>query len=280
MNSTPGWVWTNAGSSNISAGNDVIEISMPWSALGVALPKRMRFTVMIAQNSGGDTKDVGGANALDCITWTAGNTWAEVSDTVIDYYFDVWFGSGGNPFSPILISEVHYYTPDDANREWIQITNVSGGSLALPGYKLGDAETKGETGEGMKMFPSGMIANGSSVVAARRAAGFASMGYGCLADYEFNNTDGTPDMATYSWGTGSVDLDNGGEEVLSSTNGTQSSTPSRGVEAPIQGSTCTAAGRMAPAWRGATTWACPTPAMRPPISPSRAARPAHIPCRG
>lgn len=220
----PGWTWTGAGSSYISADNDAIEISMPWSALGVTLPARLRFTVLIAQHDGsGGVRDVGYADALDALTWaggTGGSTWPDeinTGDDRIDYYFDVWFASGGNPYSPLLITEV-YYDPAGAepDREWIQIVNVSGVSISLSGYKIGDEETKGGTGEAMKQFPGGSIADRDSVVIANRATAFNELGYGCPPDYELNDTDSTPDMTNYAtWTNGTtLALSNTADEVL------------------------------------------------------------------
>ncbi len=218
------WAWTNAGSSYISAGNDAIEISMPWSALGVTLPARLRFTVMIAQHDGsGGVREVGYADALDALTWaggTGGSTWPHElneTDDTIDYYFDVWFTASGNPYSPLLITEV-YYDPigADPGREWIQIVNVSGMTIDLAGYKIGDEETKGGTGEGMKRFPSGSITDRGSVIIANQATEFNGLYYGCNPDYELNDTNATPDMTNYAtWTSGTtLALANAGDEIL------------------------------------------------------------------
>ncbi len=48
----PAWNWTNAGTSYISAADDTIEISMPWSALGVTPPGKLRFTVFVGEHAG------------------------------------------------------------------------------------------------------------------------------------------------------------------------------------------------------------------------------------
>ncbi len=214
------FTWSSTGTSYISSANDTIEISMPWTSLGVTLPKRLRFTVMIAQNNGGGTREIGDgsiSDALDAVTWIGPNTWNEVSDGVINYFFDVWFTPAGEPYPPLLISEA-YYDPSgtEPNEEWIQITNVSGETIDLSGYKVGDEETRGG-GEGMKQFPSGTVADRASVVVANRATAFDALGYGCSSapEYELLNTDATPDMLPYGvWGDGSASLANTGDEVL------------------------------------------------------------------
>ncbi len=222
------WTWTIAGSSYISDANDVIEISMPRTALGVSWPATLRFTVIVCQHDGsGGITDINGADsdALDCVTnygnpGLTSNTWAEVSDGDVDYYFDVYFNPSGEPFPPLLISEVlydHSTGGTDTNYEWVQIYNATGSSISLEGWKVGDEETVDST-EGMYSFPGtpGSIAAGAYMVIAGRANEFS---YSCTPDFEF--IDGTavpdpPDMVrdTTLWSTGSWGLGNGGDEVL------------------------------------------------------------------
>ncbi|MBK8267065.1 MAG: hypothetical protein IPK83_01660, partial [Planctomycetes bacterium] len=101
----------------VSDVNEVIEISLPWSELGLAGPPAtaLRFTVAnFSSETNDDTRDLGGSgisNALDCITnfgnpGTFSNTWDEVSDGRVDYFFDVYFESDGDVYPPLLISEV------------------------------------------------------------------------------------------------------------------------------------------------------------------------------
>lgn len=200
----PAWNWSSTGSSSISAADNTVEIAMPWSALGVAAPARLRFTVMVAQNDNGGTRDVGASDALDAVTWTGGNTWNEVGDGVIDYYFDAWFNAAGEVYSPLLITAVLVNGLGSPECEWVRLTNVAGVSLPLNNYKIGDEETKGST-EGMEMFGDVTIGGGSILVAtdwAKCACSFAP-------DFEVAT------MTNYSaWASGSFALSNSSDEVL------------------------------------------------------------------
>jgi len=222
------WAWTNAGSSYISDTNDVIEISMPRTALGISWPATLRFTVIVCQHDGsGGIQDINGgdSDALDCVTnygdpGSTLNTWSEVSDGVVDYYFDVYFNTSGEPFPPLLINEVYYDTiGTDSDEEWVQIYNTTGSSISLNGWKVGDAETVDETGEGMRRFPDGYsIASDDFVIVAQKNTGFVALGYPCSADFELVNSDAIPDMIAYTAWTGgsagTVALSNTADEVL------------------------------------------------------------------
>lgn len=84
------------GSAAISMENDLIELSIPWSALSASSGPgdTLRFTVSTHRTNAADNVwyTMGGASGnsiLDAITTVAGNTWSEVSDSDIDYYFDI-----------------------------------------------------------------------------------------------------------------------------------------------------------------------------------------------
>jgi len=92
----------------VNLSNNAIEIRIRWSLIGISDPSKatLRFEVITARgwsnydgNEGG-AWDIGGASdALDCITTTGPNTWDEVGDGVVDYYFDIAFA--GTPPQPI-----------------------------------------------------------------------------------------------------------------------------------------------------------------------------------
>lgn len=98
-----------AGHSYISSTNNLIEISMPWSSLGIdpSTSPTVRFEVASFSNDGsGGVQDIGGSSisdALDVVTDYAisgggTNTWDEVKDDQdIDYYFDIQFSTSGEP---------------------------------------------------------------------------------------------------------------------------------------------------------------------------------------
>jgi hypothetical protein len=215
-----GWTWHNAGSSFISDGNDAIEIGMPCTDLGISYPAAVRFTVIVGQHDGsGGIVNVGDAsisNALDAVTnygdpGSTSNTWAEVGDGQVDYYFDVYFDPNGEAISPLLIGEV-IYDPStggtDTNWEWAQIYNIWPDSIPLANWKIGDEEVVNST-EGMYILPSGTIDSASFRVAAYSAATFDTLGYGCTADFDLSG------LSRYTaWSSGTWGLGNSGDEVL------------------------------------------------------------------
>lgn len=115
----------------------------------------------------------------------------------------------------LVVSEVLYDGASEPADEWIEIYNLSGSTIDLSNYKVGDEETSGG-GEGMMQFPSGAsIGAGGVAVIANDATAFAAT-YGFNPDYEMSSTDpNVPDMLSYSaWASGSVYLSNGGDDVL------------------------------------------------------------------
>jgi hypothetical protein len=117
----------------------------------------------------------------------------------------------------LLISEV-LYDPiygTDPSGEWFEIYNPNNQAVNLACLKVGDEELRG-AGEGMLTFPNGaLLDSGAVVVVANRSAVFAPV-YGFKPDWEIVDTDDSvPDMLRYNtWGTGSVNLSNSGDEIL------------------------------------------------------------------
>jgi len=94
-----GWVdqATSDDTQAISAQNETIEFRVGWARLGVSPPCTLRFTVIThRQNTDDNSVDISNtSDALDAITTTGPNTWNEVQDQIVDYYFDVSFASNG-----------------------------------------------------------------------------------------------------------------------------------------------------------------------------------------
>lgn len=115
----------------------------------------------------------------------------------------------------LVISEVMYNpSGTEPDGEWIELYNLSGATIGLAGYKIGDEETSG-SGEGMMQFPGGSIAAGATVVVANKASTFFSA-YGFNPGYELVDTDPTvPEMTKYlAWASGSISLANTSDELL------------------------------------------------------------------
>jgi hypothetical protein len=116
----------------------------------------------------------------------------------------------------LLISEVGYNpSGSEPDAEWIEIYNPDSNTTNLEGFKLGDEETQGNA-EGMLLFPPGAtIAPGQIILVANLASTF-SLTYGFNPDFEMRESDpNVPNLTKYSsWGSGSVSLNNLGDEVL------------------------------------------------------------------
>jgi hypothetical protein len=118
----------------------------------------------------------------------------------------------------ILISEIYYDTTVTVEGdEFIELFNTSSSNINLfsQEYKLGDEETRG-AGEGMYKFPdSSIIEKQKYIVVAKSAVAFEAT-FNFKPDFEFTPTDDSvPDMIKYnSWATGSLGLNNDGDEVL------------------------------------------------------------------
>ena len=101
LNTTGYWsdnsTFTSSLQSNCSASENLWEIQMPISALGLTWPAASGtydFAIAVfCHDSGGGICDVGGSSdAMDVVTSTSGNTWNEVSDGSLDYNFTMGFG--------------------------------------------------------------------------------------------------------------------------------------------------------------------------------------------
>ncbi|MBN1424715.1 lamin tail domain-containing protein [Candidatus Fermentibacteria bacterium] len=223
------------GAEAISGSTDVMEFSVPWSSLdGVMLPATLRFTVAAFRtNTSDNTWDTGGSsvsNALDAVTNyndpgdVTSNTWAEVSDQVVNYYFDVFFEFNGEPGPPVVVAQVLYDpATTEPNNEFYRLYNrspwaVSMGNHGVTGYKIGDEETIGG-GEGMRAIPPGYgnVPPGGYLTIACTAADLLT-NYGITADLEqaYGSDDpGVVNLTTYpTWATGSINLSNSGDEVI------------------------------------------------------------------
>ncbi len=211
-------------------GADGVEMFIPWTALGLSAPPTtpLRFTVATFRSqSSDDTVDIGGSgvsNALDAVSdyglpraSAHPNTFTEVTDQVINYYADVYFGTSGEVYAPLMVTR---FVADAAastvgGNEWVAVRNMTPGALSLGAFRIGDEETVAGT-EGMYAFPATTLAAGATFIIAASGSHYAAR-YGRPADAEFATTAGdtTPDMTrSTAWGTGTFGLANAGDEIL------------------------------------------------------------------
>jgi len=202
----------------------VIEVSVPWSALGRPGPPvtPVRFTIALFASAANDSvlaaDTTGASNAIDVLSdydapGTSPNTSSEVADGVVDDWRDLYFSSLGEVYAPILLSQIYY--GGGANDEWVELVNATPGVVSLGSFKEGDEETPGGN-EGMGLLPASSLGAGQTFVVARDGSTFLAQ-HGFHADVEALGSDpATPDLTPFSaWASNiATRIKNGGDELL------------------------------------------------------------------
>ncbi|MGB9872890.1 MAG: hypothetical protein ACPLYD_14690, partial [Anaerolineae bacterium] len=154
------WNASYVGTAVISDAAETIEGAIPWSALGFSAPPTLplRFTVATFRAAtNDDTWDISEASdALDAITTQSGNTWNEVQDGVVDYYFDVYFEPDGDPTSPLQVNEAFVNaqgTTTEEPNEYIELYNPAQYLAYLDGLILTDEGHQSTINEAAYQFP-------------------------------------------------------------------------------------------------------------------------------
>jgi hypothetical protein len=203
----------------------VIEIALPWSALGFQFvptaPLRIGAALFLT-NAGDvplDPHDGTYARAADVMTQygdpgSSGTTAGELADGVLDYSADLWFDAHGEVVAPIVVNEAYFET--GVNSQWIEVVNPTQAVVSLASFKIGDEETP-DGSEAIAQFPSGtLLVPGQAYVVARNGATFLSEN-GRRADAECGANDAsTPDMFLFpAWALSTgFNIPNSGDEVL------------------------------------------------------------------
>ncbi|MDJ0653215.1 MAG: lamin tail domain-containing protein [Xanthomonadales bacterium] len=212
------------GNAAVSDTHDVIEIALPWTALGLSGPPAgpVRLSVAVFRSDISDqTLDIAASSdALDVVAnndFPGANlpTTNEMGDDSLDYFVDVWFESDGDPMSPLHITAFEPVPGTFNAAEWIEVYNRSGQSIDLTSFATGDEETPGAT-EGMYRFPAGAAISPGEFLVVTRDAFVFELGNGFDADFEMDATsvtvpDMTPDVV---WATGAFILDDDIDEVM------------------------------------------------------------------
>jgi len=211
-------------------GTDGVEMSLPWTALGLAGPptSALRLTIATFRSQVDDlTIPIGDgtvSNALDAVTHYGDpastgypNTFVEVSDQVVDHYLDVHFDANGEVYSPLLVT--HFVSSSSAvtsSGEWFIVRNVSPNPITLSAFKVGDAALPDAAGEGMLSFPAGaVVATQSNYAVAASAAAYLTA-FGSSPDAEVSGTDpAVADLSAFGlWGGAALGLDDAGDELV------------------------------------------------------------------
>lgn len=218
-----GWATSSAQAAISPAG--VIEISVPWSDLGYAFVPEgaVRISAALFLSRSDDMAlaplDGTASRAADVVTQNGGpglpgSTLSELSDGVLDYAFDVWFGPQGEVIAPVVINEGYFDA--GANSQWIELANATRGVVALGNFKVGDEEQPGGN-EGMALLPAGkLLVPGQAFVIANEGAKFFTE-WGVRADAEVDSSDpATPDMLPFTpWAADAeFHVPNAGDQVL------------------------------------------------------------------
>jgi len=216
------------GSVAASTANDVIEIAVPWSAIGGAPTGPLRFTVLSFRGDTNDgTSDIGGnSDALDAITnygdpGLTSNTFAEVTDGTADYSFELYFHLDPDfePSAPVVVNEALYDTPAgclEGAAEWVELYNRSGAAIDIAGWTFADEETV-DGAEGAGSFPAGAsIAMDAVTLFAGSATAYGACFMGAPApDFDGDvNSATTTLLAQPLWASGNVTGTNVGDELL------------------------------------------------------------------
>jgi hypothetical protein len=215
----------NAGATAAVTPAGVIEVSVPWSALGFAFvpasPLRLGAALFLSGADDVPLDPLAGASsrAADVVTQygapgSSGTTTGELSDGVLDYAIDLWFDARGEVVAPIVVNEAFLTT--GTGSEWLEVVNPTQALVSLTEFKLGDEEAPGGS-EAMARFPSGiLLVPGQAFVVARDGAAFLGQ-TGQHAGAECLSSDaGTPDMLAFPVWAPRVDFDfsAAGDQVL------------------------------------------------------------------
>ncbi len=214
-----------AGAEAVLSADGVIEVAVPWSALGFQFVPTapVRFSAALFLTNAADVtldpRDGTPARAADVPTQygdpgSTGTTTDEIADGTLDYAFDLWFDARGEVVAPIVVNEAYF--AGGVKEQWLEIANPTQAVVSISAFKIGDQGAPDDH-EAIAQFPAGsVLVPGQAFVVARDGATFLSEN-GRRADAECSGSDaGTPDMAMFpAWATSTgFNIPNSGDEIL------------------------------------------------------------------
>lgn len=186
-------------------GVDGIEISIPWSVLGMidgppSTPIRFSVAIFRAQTAT-STVELPGPDALDALTdygdprgpaaASPGTASEFAGDSRVDDFIEVSFDENGEVYSPVVISRFVSNGGSGQAGNWVVLRNVSPVTRSSSSLKLGDSETP-DDGEGMAAIGAGVtLAPGDELVIAANGANYAGF-FGKPPHFE--TSGGSPDV--------------------------------------------------------------------------------------
>jgi MYXO-CTERM domain-containing protein len=207
-----------------------LEIKVPWEYLGFVKPPTtpLRFSVAVfRETSLHNTIEVAGVDALDALTdygdpaiGASPGTATEFSgaDATLDDYVDVFFGSDGEPYAPLVIDRFMPLSGSNGgNAWWVTLRNTTTFGLNLASYKVGDAAVPDVLSEGLFTLGAQTLSSNGRYTFASNALTFEA-NVGRLPDLEVvNSTIKVPDAVKYTaWvpNAGSMTLGTSDDLVL------------------------------------------------------------------
>ncbi len=144
-----GWDSFTNGVKSMDTNYNCVEGAIKWSDLGLTNNGTYRFAVMVAQDSNGYTKELYGPDVLDVITVQPGNTWNEISDTNMNFYFDLTFNASGGvaannnaPAAPSVIYPVsETITTNQPLFIWNTASDADGDSVYFYNIQLSETNS-------------------------------------------------------------------------------------------------------------------------------------------
>ena len=209
---------TATGDGILSQDGNSIELRVPWASIGgkPAANTPVRFSVATLRSDGATPSDASTSNIADVVSRTVNDAVVgnDPTDTVaaitrggsnnqLDYAPQVYFDGNGEPFSPLVVSEISIRPKSQFASainfaQWFEIANTSPtASFSLNGYKAGDASDPNGN-EAMFQLPNVTLAPNQALIFARQRNAFKNVYGNTLLSktYEMTTTNTIGDASS------------------------------------------------------------------------------------